>query len=96
MNRYGEQYYQAQMTAASEQPIIEVNGQLRFGLPGTPVFPDLTADTILHPRLEWILATDKPGKFPAEFSEQDKKRLTDEMTKAINSHDIRRANKTVS
>ena len=68
MNRYGEQYYQAQMTAASEQPIIEVNGQLRFGLPGTPVFPDLTADTILHPRLEWILATDKPGKFPAEMS----------------------------
>ena len=68
MNRYGEQYYQAQMTAASEQPIIEVDGQLRFGLPGTPVFPDLTADTILHPRLEWILATDKPGKFPAEFS----------------------------
>jgi hypothetical protein len=68
MNRYGDQYYQAQMSAASEQPIIEVDGQLRFGLPGTPVFPDLTADTILHPRLEWVLATDKPGKFPAEFS----------------------------
>jgi len=68
MNRYGQQYYQAQMTAASEQPIIEVNGQLRFSLPGTPVFPDLTAETILKPRLEWILSTDKPGKFPAEFS----------------------------
>ncbi len=68
MNRYGQQYYQSQMVAASEQPIIEVDGQLRFGLPGTPVFPDLTEDTILHPRLEWILSTDKPGKFPAEFS----------------------------
>ncbi len=68
MNRYGEQYYQSQMVAASETPIIEVNGQLRFGLPGTPVFPDLAGDTILKPRLEWVLSTDKPGKFPAEFS----------------------------
>jgi len=51
-----------------EEPIIEVAGQLRFGLPGTPIFPDLTAETILKPRLEWLLSTDKPGKFPAEFS----------------------------
>ena len=51
-----------------EEPIIEVGGQLRFGLPGTPIFPDLTAETILKPRLEWLVATDKPGKFPAEFS----------------------------
>jgi len=51
-----------------EEPIIEVGGQIRFGLPGTPIFPDLTAETILKPRLEWLVATDKPGKFPAEFS----------------------------
>ena len=51
-----------------EEPIIEVGGQLRFGLPGTPIFPDLTAETILKPRLEWLLSTDKPGSFPAEFS----------------------------
>ncbi|HTZ95689.1 MAG TPA: hypothetical protein VMB18_04790 [Terriglobales bacterium] len=57
-----------QQYPAQEEPIIEVNGQLRFGLPGTPIFPDLTAETILKPRLEWLLATDKPGKFPAEFS----------------------------
>lgn len=68
MNRYGQNYYQAQMAGASGQPIIEVNGQLRFSLPGTPVFPSLTDDSILKPRLEWLLATDKPGKFPAEFS----------------------------
>jgi len=68
MNRYGQQYYQGQMAGASEQPVIEVNGQLRFSLPGTPVFPSLTDDTILKPRLEWVLATDKAGKFPAEFS----------------------------
>ena len=53
---------------AQEEPIIEVGGQLRFGLPGTPIFPDLTAETILKPRLEWLIATDRPGKFPAELS----------------------------
>jgi hypothetical protein len=58
---YNQQYPQ-------EEPIIEVGGQLRFGLPGTPIFPDLTAETILKPRLEWLLATDKPGKFSAELS----------------------------
>ncbi len=68
MNLYGQQYYQSQMSAASEQPIIEVNGQLRFSLPGTPIFPALTDDTILKPRLEWLLATDRAGKFPAELS----------------------------
>jgi hypothetical protein len=68
MNLYGQQYYQAQMAAGSEQPIIEVDGQLRFSLPGTPIFPALTDDSILKPRLEWLLATDKAGKFPVEFS----------------------------
>src|ERR1700693_2787664 len=68
MNLYGQQYYQSQMAAASDQPIIEINGQLRFSLPGTPIFPALTDDSILKPRLEWRLATDKAGKFPAEFS----------------------------
>jgi hypothetical protein len=58
----------SQNYVAPEEPIIEVAGQLRFGLPGTPIFPDLTAETILKPRLEWLLATDKAGKFPAELS----------------------------
>lgn len=57
-----------QQYGSAEEPIVEVNGQLRFGLPGTPIFPDLTAETILKPRLEWLLSTDKAGKFPAEFS----------------------------
>lgn len=62
-NMNGYQQYPAQ-----EEPIIEIDGRLRFGLPGTPVFPDLTAETILKPRLEWLLSTDKAGQFPAEFS----------------------------
>src|SRR5581483_3386506 len=61
-NSYPQNY------AGAEEPIIEIGGQLRFGLPGTPIFPDLTAETILKPRLEWLIATDKAGKFPAEFS----------------------------
>jgi hypothetical protein len=59
----GQPYYNGQ-----QQPVIEVNGQLRFSLPGTPVFPSLTDDSILKPRLEWSLATDQSGRFPAEFS----------------------------
>jgi hypothetical protein len=68
INRYGQNYYQSQMVQASGQPVIEVNGQLRFSLPGIPVFPSLTDDSILKPRLEWLLSTDKPGRFPAELS----------------------------
>ena len=68
MNRYGQNYYQSQMVQASGQPVIEVNGQLRFSLPGIPVFPSLTDDSILKPRLEWLLSTDKPGRFSAELS----------------------------
>jgi len=50
----------------SEQPIIEVNGKLQFTLPGTPLFPDLGDDTVLQPTLNWLLQSDKPGKFDAE------------------------------
>jgi hypothetical protein len=69
MNRYGQQYYQAQAYAqVSEQPIIETEGKVRFGLPGTPIFPALTDDTILKPTLQWLLTSDKPGPLRAEFS----------------------------
>jgi hypothetical protein len=50
------------------QPIVEVDGILRFGLPGQPLFPALSADTILKPTLSWLLSTDRPGSFNAEIS----------------------------
>ncbi len=53
---------------ASSQPIIEMNGVLRFGLPGQPLFPALTGDSILKPTLSWLLGTENPGKFDAELS----------------------------
>ena len=73
MQRYGQQYSMAQVSYASPeygsgQPIIEVNGQLRFSLPGQPLFPTLTDDTILKPTLRWLLETDKAGKLDAELA----------------------------
>ena len=37
----------AYVQGGSEQPIVEVEGKVRFGLPGTPLFPALGDDTIL-------------------------------------------------
>jgi hypothetical protein len=53
---------------AYSQPIIEVDGVLRFGLPGQPLFPALSADSILKPTLSWQLETDKPGQVDGEIS----------------------------
>jgi hypothetical protein len=62
-NAYANQYAQG-----GSQPIIEVDGHLQFGLPGQPLFPTLGSDTVLKPTLNWLLATDKPGKLDAELS----------------------------
>ena len=35
-------------------------------MPGQPLFPDLGDDTILKPAFNWLLQSDKPGKFDAE------------------------------
>src|SRR5215470_76900 len=68
---YNQQYYQQQqayVNAGSGEPIIEIDGQLRFGLPGQPIFPALTNETILKPTLSWLLQSDRPGSSNAEFS----------------------------
>lgn len=36
-----------------QQPIIEMDGNLQFGLPGHPLFPSLGDDSILRPTLSW-------------------------------------------
>jgi hypothetical protein len=61
---YGEGYPQP----GYGQPIIEVDGVLRFGMPGQPLFPALSGDSILKPTLSWLLETNDPGKFDAEIS----------------------------
>jgi hypothetical protein len=50
------------------QPIIEIDGVLRFGLPGQPLFPALSGDSILKPTLSWQLATTQAGRSQAEIS----------------------------
>jgi hypothetical protein len=54
--------------ATAGQPIVEVDGILRFGLPGQPLFPSLGSDSILKPTLSWDLSTTQAGKSEAEIS----------------------------
>jgi hypothetical protein len=54
--------------AGAGQPIIEVEGKLRFTLPGLPIFPALADDTILKPALDWVLYSAQPARFDAELS----------------------------
>lgn len=63
--RYQQPFYQPPTVA---QPILQVDGQLRFGLPGTPLFPALAEGTILKPTLDWVISTDREGEFEAELS----------------------------
>ncbi len=70
-SRYGPAYYQAQaavIQGGAEQPIVEVDGKLRFSLPGQPLFPAIADDTVLKPTLSWELRGDRPGGMLAEFS----------------------------
>lgn len=53
---------------AQGQPVIEVDGELRFALPGLPLFPSLGDDTVLQPTLGWTLNTDKAGPLAAELA----------------------------
>ncbi|MEO5957971.1 MAG: DUF4139 domain-containing protein [Opitutaceae bacterium] len=48
-------------------PIIEVDGKLRFSLPGEPLFPALAGDGILKPTLTWQLGVAQAAKFEAEL-----------------------------
>ncbi len=49
-------------------PIIEVDGKLRFSLPGEPLFPALSGDVILKPALSWLLKSPTAGTSNAELS----------------------------
>ncbi len=60
---YGNLQYRGEF-----QPVIEVDGKLRFQLPGEPLFPSLGDDSILQPTLSWEIETDAPGSFGAELA----------------------------
>ncbi len=68
---FGYQYQQAQQGyayGAAGQPIIEVAGKLQFSLPGIPLFPALSDDSILQPTLDWQIVTDRAGPLSAELA----------------------------
>lgn len=48
-------------------PIIQVDGRLRFSLPGEPLFPALASDGILKPTLIWQIDAERASKFDAEL-----------------------------
>lgn len=71
MARYGGQYQANQMSlvaGGAGQPVVEVDGKLRFSLPGEPIFPALGDDSILKPALNWILRSPVAAQFEAELS----------------------------
>jgi hypothetical protein len=50
------------------QALIESEGKLHFGLPGTPLFPALTRDSILKPTLDWLVRSDRAARLDAELA----------------------------
>jgi hypothetical protein len=73
MSRFGPQFAQRQQAVGSWQggagaPIIQVDGQLQFSLPGEPVFPELGSDAILYPTLTWQVASDRGARLDGELS----------------------------
>ena len=73
LRQFGSQYYQQQQFYASggtgmDEPIIEVDGKLRFTLPGQPLFPALGDDTILKPTLDWKIQSGEAAKVEAELA----------------------------
>ncbi len=70
MRQYDQRYYANQMsyTAIAGEPIIEIEGKLRFGLPGTPLFPPLSDSALLKPILSWSIESPASAKFSAELA----------------------------
>lgn len=73
MSRFGPQFTQRQQALSNWQsgagsPIVRVDGQLQFSLPGEPRFPELGSDAILYPTLTWQLASDRAARLDAELS----------------------------
>ena len=63
---YGVQPVRA--ATGQDQPIIEIDGKLRFGLPGIPLFPTLSDETIVKPTLNWLIESREASPVDAEFS----------------------------
>ena len=52
----------------SGETIVEIDGKIQFGLPGTPIFPALQNEALLTPSLNWLLQSDRTAQLDAEIS----------------------------
>lgn len=71
MQRYRGNYAMIQNARAhggANTPIIEVDGKLRFSLPGQPLFPALADDSILKPAVSWKLNSSQDVKEKLQLS----------------------------
>lgn len=59
--------YHGGMPSGAGQPIVEVDAQIRFSLPGEPVFSSLGDDMILKPRLTWQIGSLQEVEIDAEL-----------------------------
>ena len=50
------------------QPLVEVDGQILFQLPGTPLFPPSTDGLLLKPTLRWQIHSDKAQRLASELA----------------------------
>jgi hypothetical protein len=68
VQRYGQNYfYQNQQMYQQQEPLIEIDGKLRYGLPGIPQFPADMPGLTLRPTLHWLIGSEKPAKIAAEL-----------------------------
>lgn len=51
-----------------QSPIIEIDGKLRFSLPGEPLFPSLGDGSILRPTLSWKVSAPAAAEFNGQLS----------------------------
>ncbi len=52
----------------AEQPIVEVDGAVRFSLPGQPLFEGIDPQAFLKPSLVWQIGSRKAGECPIEVA----------------------------
>ncbi len=50
------------------EAIVEFDGKIQFGLPGTPIFPALQNESLLKPSLNWLLQSERTAQLNAELS----------------------------
>lgn len=51
-----------------EEPIVETGGEVRFSLPGQPVFEGIDSGAFLKPSLVWQIGSKKQGECPMEIA----------------------------